>query len=327
MKKKIRVSLIYKKNYNFFNPSHFDRTTSDFFLNVLNRYPEIEMSYFPCENEFDTSKLKGKCDIILLANNRTDATPENLFGIKKLGIPVVTRVGDPHHASKYDQVTYHEQWNISCYFGKDPQSYFYKFYPDRFRYEVIIFGLEPALYKNLMLYDERIKNKILNSGATGQLKLKSRIATAILKPRQSGWYNYKLRTKCNYLPYVDYKGIRGDQYRPDLSYPEYLSRYRAAIAATTYFPTQKYWEIPAAGCLTFMEITKKNDSSFLGFKNNETAIFIDEKNYKEKFESFLIDPDNSKWKEIATSGRDFVMKNLTNENAIKNLVSIFRDLI
>jgi len=326
MKKKIRVSLIYKKNYNFFNPSHFDRTTSDFFLNVLNRYPEIEMSYFPCENEFDTSKLKGKCDIILLANNRTDATPENLFGIKKLGIPVVTRVGDPHHATKYDQVTYHEQWNISCYFGTIPENYFYKFYPDKFRYKVIIFGLEPSLYTNMKPFDERIKNRILNSGATGKLSLKSRIVSLTLKPRQSGWYFYKLRTKCNYLPYVDYKGIRGTQYS-NLNYPEYLSQYRAAIAATTYYPTQKYWEIPAAGCLTFMEITKTNHGEYLGFKDEETTIFINEKNYKQKFQNFIDDPDNPKWKNIAKRGQNHALQNLNNNNAVEQLVSLFKELI
>ena len=124
MKEKIRVALIFKKNYNFFNPEHFDRTTRDFFLSALKNHPRLDMSYFPCENEFDTLKLKGKCDIILLANARTDATPEHLYGIKQLDIPVFSRIGDPHHASKYDQVTCHDQWNISCYFGKHLVSYF-----------------------------------------------------------------------------------------------------------------------------------------------------------------------------------------------------------
>jgi hypothetical protein len=326
MKEKIKISLIFKKNYNFFNPTHFDRNTRDFFLSSINKHPRLEMSYYQCENEFDVSKLKGKCDIILLANNRTDATPESLFGIKKLDIPVVSRTGDPHHAMKYDQLSYHEQWGISCYFGTIPKNYFYKFYPDRFRYEVILFGLEPDLYRNLKPYDERINNRILNSGATGKLNLKSRILGSIIKPRQSGWYYYKLRTKCNQLPYVDYKGIRGSKY-PDLNYPEYLSQYRSAIAATTYYPTQKYWEIPAAGCLTFMEITNTNHGEYLGFKDNETAIFINERNYKQKFQDFLGDPDNTKWKEIAQFGQDYTLKNLTNKNAVEKLVELFYNLL
>ena len=36
-------------------------------------------------------------------------------------------------------------------------------------------------------------------------------------------------------------------------------QYCGAIASTTTNPNIKYWEIPAAGCLTFMEITEKND--------------------------------------------------------------------
>ena len=105
--KKIKVSLIFKKDYNYFNSKHFDRTTKDFFLDSLNKHERLELSLHPCENKFDVTKLKGNCDIILLANNRTDATPENLIGISKSEIPVVSRVGDPHHAQKYDQLS----WN------------------------------------------------------------------------------------------------------------------------------------------------------------------------------------------------------------------------
>ena len=326
MKNKIKVSLIFKKDYNYFDPKHFDRTTKDFFLDSLNKNERLELSLYPCENEFDVNNLKGNCDIILLANNRTDATPENLIGINKSEIPVVARVGDPHHAEKYDQLSFHKQWKINSYFGTIPKAYFYKYYPESFTYENVIFGLEPDIYKNLKLFDLRIKNKILNSGATGKLNLKSRIAVSLLKPRNSGWYFYKLRTKCNNLSYVDYRGIRGAQF-PNSNYPEYLSQYQSAIAATTYYPTQKYWEIPAAGCLTFMEITQNNHGDYLGFKDNETAIFINEKNYEEKFQNYLSDPENSKWKEIANAGRNYTMKNLTNYNATDKLVEIFEKLI
>tara|TARA_Y100000996_G_scaffold415533_1_gene410892 strand:+ start:6832 stop:7812 length:981 start_codon:yes stop_codon:yes gene_type:complete len=326
MEKTIKVSLIFKKNYNYFSETHFDRTTKDFFLNSLTNHPELELSFFPCENEFDTTKLKGKCDVILLANNRTDATPENLIGIDTLEIPVVSRVGDPHHAEKYDQISFHEQWKISHYFGTIPKNYFYKFYPETFDYDNVIFGLEPELYQNLKPFDERIKNRILNSGATGKLNFKSRAAAALLKPRNSGWYFYKLRTKCNTLPYVDYRGLRGAKF-PNSNYSEYLSQYQSAIAATTYYPTQKYWEIPAAGCLTFMEITPTNFGDYLGFKDNETAIFINEKNYKNKFEAYLSDPENNNWKEIAEAGHDYTIKNLTNDIALEKLIEIFKKLI
>ena len=60
-----------------------------------------------------------------------------------------------------------------------------------------------------------------------------------------------------------------------------LSNYVAAIAATTFFPSIKYWEIPAAGCLTFMEITDKNKGEYTVFIDGKSAIFINEDNMKD----------------------------------------------
>jgi len=76
-----------------------------------------------------------------------------------------------------------------------------------------------------------------------------------------------------------------------------------------------------------MEITEKNDGKFIGFENNESCIFINEKNYEKKFQEFLSDPENKKWEEIAQSGRDFAMNELNNDNAVKKIVNIMRELI
>ena len=327
MKQKIRVALIHKKSYNYFQPDHHDKTTYDFFVTALKRNPNLEMMYFPVENRFDTSKLKGKCDIILLPNNRTDGTPDELVGIEKLEIPVISRTGDSHYAKLHKQINFHKKWKIDYYFGVIPKSYFYKYYPKEFKYKEIIFGLEPELYQNLKPFNERIKHEILNTGVMGNKNLKSRIGNKLLNPGFSGWYLYKLRTLCNDLSYVHYEGMKDGKYPFDGNFPKYLSQYRAAIAACTVYPVQKYWEMPAAGCLTFMEMTERNDASYLGFKDGETSIFINEKNYKNKFGEFLSDPDNKKWQEIASAGREHVMSDLTNEKAVNLLVNLMRELI
>jgi hypothetical protein len=70
MKQKIRVALIHKKSYNYFQPNHHDRTTYDFFVTALKRDPNLEVMYFPAGNVFDASKLKGKYDIVLLILKR-----------------------------------------------------------------------------------------------------------------------------------------------------------------------------------------------------------------------------------------------------------------
>ena len=326
MERKIRAALIYKKNYIFFNRQHFDQTTYYFLMDALRRNKLLEVSYFPCENEFDISKLKGKCDAIILANNDFDATPEMLTGIKDSTIPVVSRTSDPHHAKKYNQIELHEKFKIDCYWGLQPKNYFHKFYPKHFIYKNILWGLEPSLNKNLKSYKSRIKNKILNSGNVGRTNLKSKLGHIFSKDTNSALYFYKLRTMCNKLPYVDYTGMKGSKYINE-NYAEYLSKYRAAIATGTYYPVVKYFEISAAGCLTFMEITEKNHAEYLGYKDNETAIFINEKNYKNKFEEYLNDPNNKKWEEIANSGRDYTINEVNNDKAVESLVELIESFI
>ena len=332
--KKIRVALVYKKTYNYFQPDHFDRTSYDFFFKALKRNKQLEISHYPCEKNFDVSKIKGRCDIILLPNNRvvdygdgsTDGAPDELIGIKESGIPVISRTGDPHDAKKYNQIEFCEKNKIDYLFSSLPDSLIYKYYPKNIKQKIIIFGLEPELYQNVPTFKTRIKNRILITGAMGRIDLRNRVANYILNPGRSGWYQYKLRTLCKELDYVEYSGMKGKKYVNE-DYPTYTSKYRAIIAATSYAPTLKYWENAAAGCLTFMEITKKNNGYFLGYKNNETAIFINEKNYQAKLEEFVSDPDNPKWEEIADAGREYTMNNLTNDHATNELVKLMGELI
>ncbi len=326
MRKKIDVALIYRKNYTFFNKEHFDKTTYYFFINALSRNDNLNVKFYPVDNEFECGRLKGKTDIILLANNNTDATPE-LKGIKELGIPVISRTGDPHWAERYNQIEFHEKWGIDYYFNFMHQDYFYDYYPKKCNYRTIIFGVEPDVYKNLEFnYQNRIKNKIVNSGALGKNRLKSRIANRILNPKRSGWYFYKLRTLCNELEFTIHTREL-ERKNTETTYPELLSLYRTAIAATTFYPTIKYWETCAAGCLTFMEITEKNRGSYLGYTDGENSIFINEKNYKKKFEDYLSDPDNKKWEMIAESGKEFTNNNFTNDHAVRKLVELMTELI
>jgi len=332
--KKISVALIYRKSYNFFQPDHFDRTSYDFFFKALKRNEQLEVSYYPCGKKFDVSKIKGKCDIILLPNNRavdyddgsTDGAPDELIGIKGLSIPVISRTGDPHNAKKYNQIEFCEKNKIDYLFSSHPDSLIYKYYPKSIKQKIIIYGLEPKLYQNVPTFKTRIKNRILITGAMGRIDLRNRVANYILNPGRSGWYQYKLRTLCKELDYVEYSGMKGKKYVNE-DYPTYISKYRAIIAATTFYPTLKYWENAAAGCLTFMEITKKNDGYFLGYKDNETSIFINEKNYKEKFQQYTSDPDNPKWEQIANAGREYTMNNLTNDEAVSSLVELMKEMI
>ncbi len=327
MKEKIRVALIYKDDYIFFNKEHFDKTTYYFFIDALKRNRDLDITYFPAKNSFDCSKLKGKFDIILLPNNNIDATPDELIGIKKVEIPVICRTGDPHWAEKKNQFQFNDKWKIDYYFNFMHENYFYKFYPKNYKYKTITFGIEPKIYQNIdYSFKNRIKEKIINSGALGKNKIKSRIANRILNPKRSGWYFYKLRTLCNNLDYVIHTREIEKKF-PTASYNELLGKFSAAIAATTFYPTIKYWETSAAGCLTFMEITNVNNGNYLGYTDGENAIFINEKNYEKKFQEYLSDPNNTKWEEIARSGTRYTMEKFSNDQATSELISLMREIL
>jgi hypothetical protein len=50
-------------------------------------------------------------------------------------------------------------------------------------------------------------------------------------------------------------------------------------------------------------------------------------NYKKKFNEYLSDPMNPKWKEIANAGREFTFQNYTNDKAVDSLVELMRTLV
>ena len=293
-------------------------------MNALKRNTRLELTYFPTKQIFDASILKDKFDIILLWKNFDFGMPEEITGIQELDIPVIANVSDPIDAKR--SIKYHKKWKIDYYYDFAHEDFFYETYPKYFKYKKILFGVETRLYNNLKPFNQRIKDRILLTGAIGNKKFFSKIINDIKRPKWNAYRFYNLRTKCSSLPYVDYTPTLQQNYVND-RYPQLLEQYASSIVATTYVPNIKYWENAAAGCLTFMEISKLNKGHFLGYRDNESCIFIDQKNYKEKFEEYLSDTKNPKWKEIANAGREFTLQNYTNDKAVDSLVELMRTLI
>ena len=324
MEKKIRVCLIYHKSNIFLTGEHFDNTYYHFFITSLKRNKDLELQLIPTDDVFDFSKLRGKYDIILLWENGPLGMPKNMQDIKEIEIPIISRVTDYGYAKKLQKLN--EKCGIDYYFDFVPEDYFHEHYPDNFKYKTIIFGLESSLYNNLKPFDERIKDRILLTGAIGNKKFFSKIINDIKNPKWNAYRFYNLRTKCSDLSYVDYTPTLQHNYVND-RYPQLLEQYASSIVATTYTPNIKYWENVAAGCLTFMEITKKNRGEYLGYEDGKTAIFIDKDNYEEKFEAYLNDLGNDKWERIAKNGREFTLKNFSNDKAATELVDLMKKLI
>ena len=293
-------------------------------MKALNRNNKIDVSNFPTKRSFDASTLKNNFDVILLWSNNEWGMPDELKNIQSLDIPVIARAADPAEAKR--SINLHKKWKIDYYFHFFDKSFFYELYPSHFKYKTIIFGLEPSLYDTVTPFNERIKTRILNSGAIGNTKFSSRIINTIQNPKWNALNCYNLRTKCCKLPYVDYTSTLAHSFVND-RYPLLLQKYAGAIAANSFNPNAKYWEISGAGCLTFMEITKKNKGQFLGYEDGKTAIFINESNYKQKFQEYLRDPNNKKWQEIASAGRNYTLKNFNNDKAVSSLVDLMEYLL
>lgn len=317
---KIKVAFIYKASNIFMTGKHFDNNYYNFFFKALPRNKEIEVTYFSEEVKIDVEKLEKKFDVILLWQNNEFGTPD-LIGIRNSKIPVITRCADARESNITKK--YHKKWKIDYYFHFWPESFFHSILPKDYKYKSIIFGIEPSLYKNVKPFDNRIKNKILNSGAIGNSKPLSKIINDIRKPKWNAYRVYYLRTIANNLPYVDYFPTLQNEFVGD-KFPLLLEKYQASIAACTVATIAKMWEIPAAGCMTFLEVNEKNYADRIGFKDQENAVFINERNYKTKFQEFLENVEDPKWKKIAENGREFVMKNLNNDKAVESLVELIR---
>ena len=324
MKEKIRVAFIYKKSNVLMTGKHYDNTYYHFFTTALKRNHKIDVTYFPTGETFNASILKDKFDVILLFHNHTLSMPNEIIGIRDLDMPVIARVTDPRVAK--ESIALHEKWKIDYYFMFWPESFFYKLWPRRFKYKTIVFGLEPSLYHNVTPFDQRIKDRILNSGSVGNTKFFSRIINDIRNPKWNALRCYYLRTICNNLPYVDYTSTLQHEFVND-KYPLLLQKYAAAIAASSYTSVIKMWEIPAAGCLSFIEVSKKNDGDYLGYIDGETAIFINEENYKERFEEYITDVKNPKWEKIANAGRKYTLEEFNNDKAVESLVELMEKLL
>ena len=324
MLKKYKVAFIYEKSNVYLSGKHYDNVYYHFFMNALKRNQLLDVTYFPTEKIFDAMQLKNKFDVILLWENNTYGMPEEIYNIENLDIPVIAKAADAAQAKK--SIPFHKKWKIDYYFHFNPSDYFHELYPKNFNYKTIFIGIEPSLYENLTPFTKRIKNKILNSGNVGNTKLFSRLITKIKNPRWNALEQYYLRTLCSNLSYVDYTSTLQHEYVND-KYPLLLQKYATAIAACTYQPVIKFWEIPAAGCLTFLEVTEKNRANLLGFRDNETAIFINEENYKQKFEEYLTNPDNPKWGKIAANGKKFALENFNNDKAVNSLVALIKNLM
>ena len=183
--RKIRVSFIYKKSTITLSPNYHDLAHYNFFMKDLQRNEKLKVTNFSVEKEIDVKKFSEKFDVILLYGNQPHLIPE-LLNIDKVEIPVVCKAGDPHTDSNNSEIL-HEKNKITHYFSFYPPQAFYKYFPSQFKYTTIVYGLEKSLFQKIIPFNNRIRNRILNSGVIGPLKSQSRFIAYTLKKKLEIW--------------------------------------------------------------------------------------------------------------------------------------------
>lgn len=303
----------------------FDKNMYYFFRHAILRNRNLEVDHVDTLGRVDVSKLENDYDIVLLPYIDIAASLA-LAGIRDCNIPVIGRPSDPHTVLKYNKIGVADSLKIDRFFDSYAPASFYEYFPKRFRYETVHMGLEPSLCESETPWTKRTPDRIALSGALDKPGLAHKMYYRVYLRRPKALspdFHYRLRTKCSRLPYMIhtrdiYPGQGTDQLHG------ILSGFRTAVAATTTYPTIKYKETPAAGCLTFMEITERNHGAFLGFEDGKNAVFIDESNYKDKFQEYLDRPDDPRWEKIAREGRRHALENLSNDRGVEMLVKIMR---
>lgn len=110
----------------------------------------------------------------------------------------------------------------------------------------------------------------------------------------------------------------GEQY-PDML----LSRYAGVLALADWQAVPKYFEVPLAGCVAFMQWN--SDAYRWGFRDHQNCVFVEESNFNERIDHFLnhiID-----YQDIASMGRELVEHNYTAQHFADFIYNHFQSQI
>ena len=306
----MKVAFVYRKSNYFMSGKHFDNCTYNLYKALGHK---IDLDYVCDDAEIDLKPLNSKYDALIFYDTTGWGGPDKYLNIDSLKIPRIYMVGDCHDAGYIapgqtkTRLEMCYDFNFDYYFYQFPERVFYRYYPKEFKYRWIPFGIEESLYKTVKPYEERILTEVLNLGACGNK-------------------HYILRGACDNLPCVVHKknvvcGQSGD------NFVQLLEQYGGAIAAMTTTTCHKMLELPAAGCVSFMEVTEQNGAETFGFENGVNAVFIDEHNYSDVLNEYVCTSSHDKWRKIAENGRKYVLGNYTNDKTANMIIALLKEIL
>jgi len=110
----------------------------------------------------------------------------------------------------------------------------------------------------------------------------------------------------------DKKTPRGHQYGA------WLSQYAGALALCDWYPVPKYFEIPLAGCVPFVQFLSEYQG--YGFRDYGNCVYVNKTNFASRIKDFLSRPGD--YQSIASSARRFVLANYTAEHFANHVYHI-----
>ncbi len=90
-------------------------------------------------------------------------------------------------------------------------------------------------------------------------------------------------------------------------YGDFLKQWAGGLALCDVYPVPKYYEMPMAGCVTFMQYFKECEE--LGFKDMESCVYVNKDNFDARTKDFVEHP--LEYQTIADNGRKLMEENYT----------------
>lgn len=291
----MRLAVVYNSKEKGLTGRHWTNNAKRFFIDGLQQSERLEQVSFVIQHEpLDAKELNSFDAVIFYSLENVD-----VFNLHKLKAVKVVRAPDPHSITQEfcEQIL---EGEVDFVINHHTPKWACKFLHPGIKYEQIIFGITRELHKSPP-YDERYPGVLL----TGALH------------RSEFYY---LRQVCKNYDGVTYigkeAGYVGDRY------PELLGRHRAAIAACTVSSVYKYFEIPACGCVSFMEVNRENGCERLGFVDGESAIYINHDNAAKRIDRFVKNQSDPRYKVVAQNGREFVLRHYENRVQVDRLLDL-----
>lgn len=97
------------------------------------------------------------------------------------------------------------------------------------------------------------------------------------------------------------------------NYGDFIKRWAGGLALDDWYPVPKYYEMPMAGCVTFMQYFREVED--LGFKDMESCIFVNKYNFDSRIKDFLNDIPS--YQKIADKGRELMENHYTAKHFAK----------